>query len=43
MHTPCLVKAQRQDHGQITLCGKSGGLIRDAFSLNKSIVLMTAQ
>lgn len=42
-HTPCLGKVQRRDHGQITLCGKSGssGLIPDAFLLCKSIVLMT--
>lgn len=42
MHTTCLGKVQRHDHGQITLCGKSGssGLIPDAFSLGKSIVLM---
>lgn len=42
MHTPCLGNVQRQDHGQIALCGKSSssGLIPDAFSLGKKIVLM---
>lgn len=42
MNTPCLGKVQRQDHGLITLYGKPGfsGLIPDAFSLGRSIVLM---
>lgn len=40
MNTPTVGKVQLQDHGLITLYGKSGfcGLIPDAFSLGRSIV-----